>query len=251
MEDNKWIIFIHGVSGNGRHHGKGIEQAIQKLRGNKETCESSSSSSSSSSNWNIYFCTSNTSIYSSTYSLYLTTKGFVQFSQGVLEEIEQLHSKKPITHLSIVGASFGGIAARYVIQELNNRSHWKDVEFSVFMTLASPFLGVRGLYQSKYFMNEWMISWTQSGKEMLWMDQPHCYLHLLGTNDFYLGALKRFKKRCIYAPLWNDGIVTYDSASLASKPFVDIKQSNYQIHQEPIIVHERSLGLSSKKTKKK
>ena len=218
----KWIIFIHGISTNGNLHGKALSTAIQN--------------STEKSDWNVFFSKASTSYISSYLSLIYTMQGVVCISESILAELDEFFQHKPpITHITIIGASFGGLVARYIAEKMCRLGKWDNVVFESLILLASPNLGVRDLYSGPVPL--WILSATSSGNELLWQDESN-WLEVLGTRPSYLAAYARFRKRMIYAPVWDDGICSYESTSLLGSPPPPLPPL---VNTSPLVLRERHL----------
>eukprot|EP01038_Epipyxis_sp_PR26KG_P012700 gene12700-17031_t len=166
---NKWCIFIHGISSNGEQHGKAIFNHLSSFLEGSE--------------WNMFFSKANTSIHWSTLSLFYTLQGVEAMADSILSEIIYFFANKPPpTHISIIGASFGGLVALL-----------HDCLFINYVNYGECVICTRDLYL---------------------LDDSNNWLEELGSNPTYLDVYSKFRKRIIYAPIWDDGIVSYASASL-------------------------------------
>lgn len=153
-----------------------------------------------------------------------------------------------IRDLSLIGSSLGGLYSRYAIERLfRSLPEHRAISGRVFVTLATPHLGVRGMYTasgqtvcvcvcvclSVYVIYLYIscvcptdspfvlcavqfMTWIKSGSEMMMADNrapDQCLLCRLAQTP-YLTALTQFTHRLSYAPLFDDGIVNHCSAAL-------------------------------------
>ena len=101
----------------------------------------------------------------------------------------------------------GGIYLRYILPQL---ARWTSATLWSFITLATPHLGVSGCV-TRY--PSWALSLTQSGNDLLCGGQGIVGIEKL-TEEEYLAPLRQFCHRTAYAPIYNDGMVSFPSASL-------------------------------------
>ena len=212
-DSHKWVMFIHGLSKDGENHGSALKKALTQ--------------STVAQEWNFFSSKACTSFILPYLTLNNTMRGLDVVSGAVLEEIVDFFGDKPIpTHISIIGASYGGVVARQLAFKLNQM--WVDVHFESLVLVASPTLGKLGVatptkWSKEYFFNMLSLNAT---KEMHLVDTTN-WLSVLGTEPTYLDTYSKFRKRLIYAPVWNDNIVAYESASLLGVvPLVPINSIN-------------------------
>ena len=112
----------------------------------------------------------------------------------------------------------GGLYCRYIfgnIQEIIG----ENVQLHAFITLATPHLGVEGLlgvYSPKF------LSFFQTGRDLLlvednnWETNENHWLIKICKGSF-IENLHKFQYRISYAPIFNDGFVSFPSAALQFK----------------------------------
>lgn len=104
----------------------------------------------------------------------------------------------------------GGIYLRYALPFLVKK--FKNIEFLNYISLASPHLGVSG-NQTKY--PPWLLNMTSTGNDLVCEKSNYSVSIVDLSCGEYLDALRQFKKRVAYAPIFNDGMVSFTSASIS------------------------------------
>lgn len=150
--------------------------------------------------------------------------------------IEQFHKRNKdarITKVSVVGYSLGGLVARFVIGKCFTefKDFFKNIEPFVFMTVASPHLGIQFYEKSRF--NSWILNpikkilgstfLGKSGRELFIIDSGNNepMLVRLSQNE-YLYALSLFKHRIVMANVKNDRTVAFYTAFITDRdPFIE------------------------------
>lgn len=185
----KVLFWVHGISKKGSMHGQQLE---------KQTAECG---------WDF---------------VRITAHGTAMFSSGiellairVATEIEEYHARAPVDHLSIVGASLGGLLTRDAMKRLQGKPSFANVQFILFATLATPHLGVAGRLMARYWWGgvaRYAAAYTRIGNDLLW-NTP---VLATWTSPDHCSAIGSFRMAVAYAPLVDDNIVEFSSASILS-----------------------------------
>lgn len=138
-----------------------------------------------------------------------------------------------ITKISVVGYSLGGLVARFVIGKCftDCLEIFKDIHPFVFMTVASPHLGIQ--FYSNSFFSSYILNPIKnflgstllgtSGRELFIMGggSKEPILVRLSKGE-YLYALSLFKHRIVMANVKNDRTVAFYTAFISDKdPFIE------------------------------
>lgn len=189
------VIFVHGIGLNGHRHGGYLQERVAQEHFPLRT--------------RVYLTTSNVGFHSYQ-TLRNTLGGIQQGGDRLRSELTLLFQEKEITEqlkfVSVVGASMGGIYLRYILpqlREMTTATLWS------FISLATPHLGISGCVH-RY--PKWALSFTHSGHDLLCDGAPEGISKLCG--DEYISTLQEFTKRTAYAPIYNDGMVSFPTASL-------------------------------------
>ncbi|KAI9489448.1 putative serine esterase-domain-containing protein [Zychaea mexicana] len=148
--------------------------------------------------------------------------------------------RKIVTRLILIGYSLGGLMARYAIGVLGKKGFFDTVEPLLYVTFATPHLGVRREANTKFgkvynFVTGHMLSRT--GEQLQLLDSHENgrpILSILADPDreFYQ-YLAKFKTRRTYANVANDRTVPYWSAAMDTcNYFKDIKEVELSLDSE-------------------
>lgn len=203
------LLFIPGVGANGDMHGAALDESPELA----------------ASGWVVLRSRANASRWLRLLTLAYSLRGVAAMGRAVLDELDDFLARAPaadmpLTAFAVVGGSFGGLVARFVVSELHAREAWRDVRFALYASLATPHLGVLGLYRAAGALAGWLGASTATHKEGHWADAPEparCMLARL-AGDAELRALGRFDSRLCLAPQQDDGIVCWATASLLGPP---------------------------------
>jgi hypothetical protein len=147
----------------------------------------------------------------------------------VLKFIKSYNSDNslPISQISFIGYSAGGLINRYCIGLLQTEGFFDRVEPLHFITIATPHLGTRVTSRtfSGRFFNRLMelavpIYAGRSGCQMLLIDNHGSdrvpLLQDLACSDSpYIAGLARFPHKYVYSNINNDNTVPYSTSSLS------------------------------------
>ncbi|KAI9833088.1 MAG: hypothetical protein M1826_000455 [Phylliscum demangeonii] len=136
-----------------------------------------------------------------------------------------------VTKISVVGYSLGGLVARYVIGLLYSKGWFERMEPVNFTTFATPHLGVRtplvGVYSHVFnFIAARTLS--ASGRQLFatdsFRDTGRPLLSILADpQSVFMRALRRFRRRTLYANITNDRTAAYYTTGIARfDPYVDL-----------------------------
>ncbi|ORX44096.1 DUF676-domain-containing protein [Hesseltinella vesiculosa] len=174
--------------------------------------------------------------------------------ESFVKEAEDRGDK--VTRLGVVGYSLGGLICRYAMGVLDQRQFFNTVEPLLFMTFATPHLGVRRLGTtlfSKTFNFVSGILVSRSGEQLQLVDQykdDQPLLSVLASPDYpFFHALKKFKILRTYANVSHDRTVPHwTAAMLDNQLFKHLDQLDLQTDDKyPSIV----TGISVVKDKKR
>ncbi|KAI9255220.1 putative serine esterase-domain-containing protein [Phascolomyces articulosus] len=129
---------------------------------------------------------------------------------------------KKVTKLILIGYSLGGLMARYAVGILGKNGFFDSIEPFLFVTFATPHLGVRRETKSKFakvynFVTGHMLSRT--GEQLQLLDKfentnrPLLSIMADPKRPFHQ-YLAKFKTRRIYANVTNDRTVPYWTAAI-------------------------------------
>lgn len=220
------LVFIHGLWGNYKHMNS-LNTIFEKtLSGHSEL---------------VYFAPRQNAMFKTFDGIeivgYRTLMEICQFITG--------YKDGPITKISIVGYSMGGLIARFVIGKMYTEfdSVFKDIEPQIFLTLATPHLGVefynpgnsasKGILQS-LIRNLGSRILGKSGREMFITNSKNDILLKL-TEDPFLESLARFKWRAVIANVKNDRTVAFYTSYITDcDPFILTKNNIKYAFEEKI-----------------
>ena len=161
--------------------------------------------------------------------IFRSYSGIRACAQRLKEEIEEEMDRLEdvMTHISFIGYSAGGLICRYCLGLLEDNGFFEKVVPVNFFLFASPNAGIHRFLTSphsltnlNYQVFNWFTSklgWLIGGKtcvEMALQDDPEAPLvHLMSLTPF-LNILRRFKKRVVFANIFYDRAVPFESAAL-------------------------------------
>ncbi|KAK9454624.1 putative serine esterase-domain-containing protein [Dipodascopsis uninucleata] len=171
---------------------------------------------------------------------YLTYDGIDMCGEKVADEIEQAldsyeRQNIPITKISIVGYSLGGLMARYAIGILYQKGIFKKITPVNFTTFCTPHVGVRALGKdipTTLFNALVPRTISVTGRQLFLIDQFStsqvpliCFL--ADKSSIFFHALSLFPYRSLYANIVNDRRTAwFTSAISATDPFLDLHSVN-------------------------
>jgi hypothetical protein len=115
--------------------------------------------------------------------------------------------------------SLGGVYMRAVARLLYDADDGKiaNMQPEIFLAIASPFLGVKDFtYVPLISPVQQLIAFfiSDTGRDLFRTDDTNYpLLFNMCTSEEYLGPLRKFKKRCLYAALENDFMVPLGTAA--------------------------------------
>lgn len=145
-----------------------------------------------------------------------------RIADEVLASISTWQGAPPLS-ISFWGHSLGGIYARYAIAELmepDKPGFICGLPCRLFLTTASPHLGVAGTFSSPLIQFGEALgvlgqdSWLGRSGEQLFLEDPEQLVIQLGTQRHYLDALESFQYRLLVANVCNDKVVDFCVAAL-------------------------------------
>ncbi|GBC00406.1 hypothetical protein RclHR1_03850004 [Rhizophagus clarus] len=198
------VVFSHGLWGNPSHLKYLVEQFEEKH----------------GDNVHILNAKCNSSKY--------TYDGINVCGDRLVEEIHaevkslQDKSSNKITKFSIIGYSLGGLISRYAIGILYQQGFFKLIEPILFITFATPHLGIRR-EDNKTFTKivTWMSSTllSQTGEQLIFVDKYEgdepILLSMTRPDKIFFIALSEFKYRKLYANTRNDRTVPFWTAAIS------------------------------------
>lgn len=211
------LVFIHGLWGNYKHMNS-LNTVFEKTLANHPEL--------------VYYAPRQNAMFK-------TFDGIEIVGYRTLTEICQFitgYKEGPITKISIVGYSMGGLIARFVIGKMYSEFDkiFGDIEPQIFMTLATPHLGVE-FYNpenstSRRILHSLIRSLGssilgKSGREMFITNSKNDILLKL-TEDQFLKSLSRFKWRVVIANVKNDRTVAFYTSYITDyDPFILTKNN--------------------------
>jgi hypothetical protein len=168
---------------------------------------------------NIIIVTSNVNnLYKSLQGTETCGKRLANF---VLEQIK-LHNA---TKISFIGYSFGGIIVRHCIGILESKDVFTKIVPNVYISIATPHLGVCNLsYIKNTFANH-----TTSGKELCLNDDNKIMVILSNPKNIYMIGLAKFKQLYAFGNLVNDDRVRFDSACICNIDPIEFKNDKNKL----------------------
>lgn len=211
------FVLIHGLWGNHKHM-KSLNQAFENVCGQDKNC--------------VFFAPTQN-------ALFKTFDGIEIVGYRTLIEICQYikeFKEGQITKISIVGYSMGGLIARFVIGKMFTEFEqiFKGIEPHLFLTFASPHLGVQ-FYNPNKSTFKCLLQpilrgvgsniLGKSGRELFITNKFNDILVKLSEGE-YLENLSRFKWRIIFANVKNDRTVAFYTAYITDcDPFISTENN--------------------------
>lgn len=253
------FVFVHGFGSSGARHGVYVMERIDAAFADVGGWTHIATSNSQGTGLGTFF---------------KTAAGIETGGTRLAKEVKSLTVSHPtVRTVSFIGSSLGGLYSRYAAgllfnlesfskytdtkaPELSQKTESSDeedialgpgIDLGVLVTLATPHLGIRCLYSG---WNRWMLSWIQTGKELLLEDHrnaTHCILSRLSCEDKFMAALKRFKVRLSYAPLQDDGIVAYPASAMRPDRKSYVSRLAAAEESKGVIVSESGLEIAAEK----
>lgn len=139
---------------------------------------------------------------------------------------------KQITKISIIGYSLGGLVSRFVVGKMFTEcaEYFKGIEPVLFLTVASPHLGIRFFNPSssifRTFLNPVLTvlgsnALGKSGRELFIANRYSNILVQLSEGEF-IDGLSKFKHRTVVANVKNDRTVAFYTAFITNHdPFIE------------------------------
>ena len=193
------IVYCHGFGSSGSRHGAHIKSEIDSSLGPSHQ---------------VYICKSNSG-WTGLMTFFKTCEGLDVGGLRIQEEIISVISRhRFVKEISFIGSSLGGLYARFAIGHLFGETASplrNKITPVAYISLATPHLGVRGLYSNS------LLTWlTPTSRQLMLNDAsdfPSSAVCKLASPPFTDG-LSAFSVLIAYVPLLNDGIVAHPSASI-------------------------------------
>jgi len=198
--------------------------------------------------------------------------GVVAGGERIVDEVETFAEeydekrKGPLTKISFVGNSMGGLYCRYALTRLYERETKTilGMEMHTFMTTATPHLGVgeygyfelvpgplrmwagEGLGQSVKDLALFDVEGTEDTNEMpllarMTIDDEE-------SNMFFIEALSAFRRRCAFANAANDFLVSYETASIRHEKLSRRQEAEWaSLNSGPTVVFDGVIKLEDRK----
>ncbi|CAR26696.1 hypothetical protein ZYGR_0H05190 [Zygosaccharomyces rouxii] len=224
MGSKHLFVLIHGLWGN-HNHMKSLMEVYGKQFGSPEM---------------VFFSPSEN-------ALFKTFDGIEIIGYRTLLEIYQFikcFKDGPITKISVLGYSMGGLVARFVLGKMFGEYHdlFEGIEPQIFITMATPHLGVQFYNPKRYFFRGLMQFGMRligsniigkSGRELFVVNKHNDILVRLGEGE-YLDALSKFKWRVAFANVNNDRSVAFYTGFISDcDPFINTgNQLKYAFEEE-------------------
>ncbi len=161
----------------------------------------------------------------------LTLSGVKVCGYRLAEEIHVMRKIFPnVVKLSFVGASMGGLFVRYAANLLFSSQSFlflHGISPHAMITLATPHLGVYGLVES-YHLVYWCSWLALAPGELLLQNDSLLTLALakINSEDCTSETVEHlFPVKVSYAPLFNDGVVAWESSACSLQRLQDTKPS--------------------------
>lgn len=167
---------------------------------------------------------------------YLTYDGIELGGERVTNEIEERIKEledagAKLSKISVMGYSLGGVIARYAIGLLYKNGVFDKLQPINFTTFATPHLGVRTPttgFGGQFWNNVGSRTLSNTGAQMFLVDNfrdsgKPLYSVLADPESIFIGGLRLFKNKSVYANTINDRSVPYYTACISrTDPFVDL-----------------------------
>lgn len=220
------IVFIHGLWGNYQHMNS-LNTVFERVLDNKQEY--------------LFFTPRQNAMFK-------TFDGIEIVGYRTLLEICQFiakHKDDPVTKISIVGYSMGGLIARFIIGKMYGEFEkvFKDIEPQIFLTLATPHLGVEFYNPKKSKWKGFLQALVRglgsnilgkTGREMFITSSSNDVLVKLTQGEF-LQSLSKFKWRAVLANVKNDRTVAFYTSFITDcDPFIATNNDVKYIFEEKI-----------------
>lgn len=153
----------------------------------------------------------------------------LRLKHDVLRFIESYNrdNSLPISHISFIGYSAGGLINRYCIGLLQTEGFFDKVEPVHFISIATPHLGTRvtsRTFSGRFFNRAMEIAVPiyagRSGCQMLLIDhhgtnKVPLLEDLARADSPYIAGLAKFPHKYVYSNINNDNTVPYSTSSLS------------------------------------
>lgn len=152
---------------------------------------------------------------------------------------------EPVTKISIVGYSMGGLIARFIVGKMYGEfaKVFRDIEPQIFITMATPHLGVE-FYNPKNSALKGVLQTVvrslgssilgKTGREMFITNSSNDVLVKLTQGEF-LESLSKFKWRAVVANVKNDRTVAFYTSFITDcDPFLVTNNDVKYIFEEKI-----------------
>lgn len=222
------VVLIHGLWGS-HNHMKPMEQVYREKLG------ISLDDKDNDDNDIIFFAPRQNALFKTFDGIeiigYRTLIELCNFIKDFRDQNQRTQNK--ITRISIVGYSLGGLVARFIIGKCftDCQEIFQDIEPFIFMTVASPHLGIQ-FYDTSNILRAWVANPVlrfmgstflgQSGRE-LFINQSGNKTPILVrlSGNEYLYGLSLFKHRIVMANVKNDRTVAFYTAFITDRdPFL-------------------------------
>lgn len=225
MGSKHLFVLIHGLWGN-HGHMRSLMEVYTKQFGSSET---------------VFFSPSEN-------ALFKTFDGIEIIGYRTLLEIYQFikcFKDGPITKISVLGYSMGGLVARFVLGKMFGEYHdlFEGIEPQIFITMATPHLGVQFYNPRRYFFKGLLQFCMKligsniigkSGRELFVVNKHNEILVKLGEGE-YLEALRKFKWRVAFANVNNDRSVAFYTGFISDcDPFINTGNQLKYVFEEKI-----------------
>lgn len=195
------IVFSHGMTGrctaSDLQHGRALEVALSQF---------------TSEGIELYFSGANASSSGTGTFLWTARCGVAEGGRRLAEEVLSLVESRPqLQRLSFIGGSLGGLFAQQAVGEVVSKLP-PTVTLHAFCTLATPHLGVKGLYASPRLLATASMIGMQTTTDLEFSSTV--LAEMSDPGGPCMRALASFAVRVLYAPLIDDGIVAWSSSAL-------------------------------------
>lgn len=233
------VVFCHGltsrVSTSELCHGQALVEALAR-RGAPGGAE-------------LHFSAANAGRYGMGTLVWTMSCGVEEGGKTLAEEVLALVRQRPsLRRLSFVGASLGGLFARCAAGLLLTDLP-PSVTLHSLVTLATPHLGVRGLFSSRQLMAGQVFG-LRTSADLDFRSDALSSMCELGSPC--MDALAAFAVRVAFAPIPNDGIVAWSTAALTGRSPPEVVEESYFAERRSfafdppdIIVAEHSIGAQA------
>lgn len=225
MGSKHLFVLIHGLWGN-HDHMKSLMEVYGKQFGNSEM---------------VFFSPSENAFFK-------TFDGIEIIGYRTLLEIYQFitcFKDGPITKISVLGYSMGGLVARFVLGKMFGEYHdlFEGIEPQIFITMATPHLGVQ-FYNPRGSFLKGLLQFGmriigcniigKSGRELFVVNKHNDILVKI-TKGEYLNALRKFKWRIAFANVNNDRTVSFYTGFISDcDPFIDTGNQVKYVFEESV-----------------